>query len=170
MAAGGKYDYPPLLAPGRHSLSLQDIQAICIHPFEGRARDCRERLFFAFEQLVQNLLLCRLPCEVFANGSFFTRKPMPDDIDVIVSIDLDVSESLTFEQRELVDSINGLNYITGLDCFAYVSYPRGHEGYGTELDAGVVCKDYGIEHGETWLKGYVVIRVWETNVGLRLYR
>jgi hypothetical protein len=101
-----KFDHPPLLAPGRHFLSLQEIERLCVHPFQGQARDRRERLFYAFEEMIQQLLIARLPCEVFVDGSFFTAKLDPSDVDCLVAIEHSVMQILTQDQRLLVDALN----------------------------------------------------------------
>jgi hypothetical protein len=44
-----KYDHLPLLAPGRHYMSLPEIEALCVHRFDGVARTVRERLFYALD-------------------------------------------------------------------------------------------------------------------------
>jgi hypothetical protein len=44
-----KFDYSPLLAPGRHGMTLATIETLCVLPFEGRARAQRERLFYSLE-------------------------------------------------------------------------------------------------------------------------
>lgn len=118
---GHKFDYPPLLAPGRHVMTLAEIEAICVHRFNGAARSKREKLFYGLEELVQNLLQVGLKCSAFVDGSFLTEKQDPDDVDVLINIDLDVMQNLTVEQRILVDAINQLQYIINIDSWAATS-------------------------------------------------
>lgn len=92
--AATKFDHEPLLPPGRHYLDLQDVYAIGVEPFRNGARATREQLYLKAEGLIQRLLVLRVPCRVFIDGSFLTKKPEPDDIDLVVSIDEDVAEAL----------------------------------------------------------------------------
>lgn len=104
------------------------------------------------------------------DGSFFTEKHLPSDVDVVVVIEFDVSTKLTDYQRILLDKINDTEYFNKIDGTVWVQFPRGHESFGAATHASNVVADFGLEHGERWLKGYAVVRLRETNVGLRLYR
>jgi hypothetical protein len=101
------------------------------------------------------------------DGSFLTEKPNPDDADVKVYIDVDAHDNLTDEQHALCIEMNEKDYILGVDSTVFVTYPRGHECFGCALDPRNQGEDYGIEHSETWLKGYIVLMPGETDVGLR---
>lgn len=163
-----KYDYPPLLAPGRHFLCLSDIEELCVSRFTESDRAYREKLFYSFEDFYQRLLVAKIPCDVVVDGSFVTEKPRQIDVDVKVYIDYDAHCNLDSEQQMLVDSINEEIYIDLVDSTAYIRYPREHECFGTGLDLGNQSEDYGLEHSETWLKGYAVLMLWETDVGIRI--
>lgn len=165
-----KYDHAPLLAPGRHYLSLVEVEALCVHPFTGGARSRRETLFYALEELIQRLLVAKIRCDAFIDGSILTEKPEPDDVDVIISTEPCVFEVLSEEQTQVLEAINKSDFIAGVDSFALTTYPRGHEHFGGALDLGNAGEAYGLEHGQVWLKGYVVIRLWETDVGNRICR
>jgi hypothetical protein len=164
---GAKFDYPPLLAPGRHCLSLPEIEALCVTPFAGAAADRRRSLFAAFEQFVGRLRNARIRCDLFIDGSFFTEKPDPGDVDVIVITDISVYEALSNPQRDVLDAVNG-QFVSGVDSFAVASYPREHPYFGTALDCGNAGDAYGLEHSQIWLKGYACIRLCETDVGNRI--
>jgi hypothetical protein len=166
-----KYDHPPLLAPGRHYLSLADIESLCVHPFTGSARSCRERLFYALEGFIQSLLQAVIRCDAFIDGSFLTKKPEPDDVDVIVLVEHGIHITLSEDQKQVLDAINNEpHFAVGVDGFALTAYPRDHEYFGTALDGGNPGEIYGLEHSREWLKGYVVIRLWETDVRNRICR
>jgi hypothetical protein len=77
---------------------------------------------------------------------------------------------LSEEQMQVLEAINKSDFIAGVDSFALTTYPRGHEHFGAALDLGNAGEAYGLEHGQVWLKGYVVIRLWETDVGNRICR
>jgi len=151
-------------------MSLGEVEMLCVHPFAAAARTCRERLFLSFEELVQALLVAKIKCDVFLDGSFLTRKPEPDDVDVIVSVEHGVFEALDGPQNDLLHEINNERRFRNLDGCALVAYPRDHERFGSAADLGNAGECYGVEHGQTWLKGYAVIRIWEVDVRNRLCR
>jgi hypothetical protein len=166
-----KYDYPPLLAPGRHFLSLVDIEALCVHRFSGTAQSCRATLFYALEEFIQRILVAKIRCDVFVDGSFLTEKPHPDDVDVMVITEHGVVEALTDGQMGTLRSINDEpNLCPGVDAMSFTSYPRDHVLFGSALDVANPGEIYGLEHSRVWLKGYVVVRVWETDVRNRICR
>jgi len=165
-----KFDHPPLLAPGRHYLSLQQIESLCVHPFSGQARTRRERLFYGLEEVIQQLLIAKIPCDVFVDGSFFTEKPDPEDVDCLVTVEYSVMQVLTRDQRLRLDALNQEVYVAGVDSLAVTKYPRGHQFFGSALDVGNAGEAYGLEHSKVWLKGCGVLRLGETNVGLRICR
>jgi hypothetical protein len=166
-----KYDYAPLLAPGAHRLALPEIESLCVHRFAVQAMRHREKLYYALEDFIQRLLVARIPCTVLVDGSFLTEKPYPDDVDVFVTTDHDVIGHLTETQLQLLGNINsGTGFIGGVDSLAMTKYPHGHPHCGTALDGGNGDQAYGIEHSRQWLKGYVIVTVWETDVGNRICR
>jgi hypothetical protein len=165
-----KPDFPPLLAPGRHRLTLVELKELVQERFTGNLR--RRNLFFKVEEFIQALLTKKITCEVWINGSLLTEKPEPSDIDATIIIDCDVEQGLSSEERAFLFSIEDSFALREIDLFVLVRYPKGHEYYGDEANdpASGWHEQYGIEHSETWLKGFVVMRLGETRVGLRLYR
>jgi hypothetical protein len=168
MVARGKSDYPPLLAPGSHQLDLLEIHRLAVDAFAPPARQRREALFLQLEEFVQSLLRARIAGDLLVDGSFLTKKPEPGDLDVLLIIDLDFSDSLTPPQEDLIMEINTTRVAPDIDSLTIVRYPRHHEHFGTPLDGARSSCDYGLENSEEWLKGYAIIRLHETNVGRRI--
>ena len=80
-----KFDHLPLLAPERYLLSFQEIESLCVRPFTGQTRTRRERLFYALEEIIQQILTVKFgSSEVFVDGSYFTVKPQPGDVDSVL--------------------------------------------------------------------------------------
>jgi hypothetical protein len=165
-----KHDHAPLLAPGGHYFSVAELEPLCVGRFAGPSRDRRQTLFYGLEELVQRLLVATIPCKVFVDGSFLTEKPEPDDVDAIVVTELCVFESLSEDQMQVLEAINKPDFVAGVDSLAVTAYPRDHEFFGTAIDMSRAGEAYGLEHGQVWLKGYAVIRLWETDVGYRICR
>lgn len=167
MAFRYKFDHPPLLAPGRHPMSVQQLRVLTVAPFplgSGRAE-----IFAQFETLIDELTKREFRCEILCNGSFVTSSPKPQDIDVVVRIDHDFNDQLTSEQSYFFDALNDDLADHVVDTFAEVAYPIGHPNFGIEEGASWEAS-YGLEHSAAWIKGIAVLKVGETDVGLRLRR
>lgn len=166
---GTKYDHEPLLPPGRHIMTLWDIERQFVSALDDR--QVRGRLYVSLEEMVQEFLRASIPCEMLIDGSFITRKARPDDIDVAVRVDWDVYECLATDQKQLVSGLNDEQFLPGLDTFSYIAYPRDHPYRGTAADdAETWAEQWGSEHGKRWIKGIAVLRLGETYVGNRLRR
>ncbi|MBZ9726816.1 hypothetical protein LB554_23010 [Mesorhizobium sp. CO1-1-11] len=84
MAVGQKHDYEPLLPPGRHQMTLSDVWDRFVVPFG--EPPSRTMIFWNLEQVVQDLLSAKIPCDLWLDGSFLTTKPDPDDLDITIVI------------------------------------------------------------------------------------
>lgn len=162
-----KFDHPPLLPPGRHPMTLSELRRLTVDNFT--ADSPRRGIFAKFEDLVKQLEARAFRCEILCNGSFVTNALEPGDIDVVVRIDHDFADQLDDEQAAFFDALNDDLADHVVDSFAEVSYPYGHPSYGQEEGPSWEAH-YGLEHGQVWLKGVAVVKVGETDVGLRLRR
>lgn len=151
-------------------MTLEEVERRFVSGFEGESRSQRDMLFRSFEEVYQSLLRVKLPCSICLDGSFITKKPKPDDVDIVVCIDSDVAGNLTEDQRIVVDTINLTRDFANIDGTVWSNFPREHELFGSGLDAYSAAEGYGKENGGQHLKGYVVLRLMETNVGLRINR
>lgn len=168
MGTAQKVDFPPLLAPGRHFLTLDELRIRCVRRFS--SREIRRRLYLNFEQLVQEILSHQIACHIVIDGSFLTEKPEPADIDFLISIDSEQYGSLPAKALELLQAIGNFNYIDKqLDGWLYIYYPRGHSNYEASEALFIELMDlFSLEHSGNWLKGVAVLRLGESDVGLRL--
>jgi hypothetical protein len=168
MGIGKSHDFPPILPPGRHVMTLEQIKALCVDAFSNRAR--RSELFHHFEELVQSFLVGGIPCEIWLDGSFLTEKEAPRDLDVTVIIEADVATNLSADQQKLVDIAGEGRFNDAVDSFVFSRLPREDPNFGDDLADPAYSwgEQYGRETSEQWLKGFVVMMLRETNVGLRL--
>jgi len=131
----------------------------------------RTAIYWNLEQVVQDLLQANITCDIWLDGSLLTDKPDPGDLDITVVIDSQVIDSLDENQLKLVDKLTMAEYGEGVDSFVLTRWPIGHEYFGTELDEVSSWNEvYGAEHSKKWLKGFVVLRLNETDVGLLIRR
>ncbi|WP_156467669.1 hypothetical protein [Methylobacterium sp. Leaf91] len=166
--AGTKRDFHPLLAPGRHETWLFQVHWLCVLPFDKST--VREELFQKFCRFVQAFVDLGINCTMLINGSFRTDEPNNLDVDVAVVLDQDVAESLNAEQEELINLINDNNFIDKIDGFVETEFPIGHPFFRANGNEVLWSEQYGREHLGAWLKGIAVLRIGETDVGLRIRR
>ncbi|USE35853.1 hypothetical protein [Endozoicomonas sp. SCSIO W0465] len=79
-------DYPPLFAPGMHSITLSDMPEIFVAPFKNSSR--RAHLLHRFNAFLESLIDFPVAMEIWIDGSFSTHKENPGDIDLLVVADV----------------------------------------------------------------------------------
>lgn len=162
--AWNKNEKAPLLAPGRHMMGTQELKELTVARFPKSGK--RKQLWSAFEKLYQEILEAGFPCQIWINGSFLTEEENPSDIDFTIHVDAALMHSPLPVMREILDRFDDGAEPGNLDGFVCTIYPRDHERFGTELDENDewACQ-WGVSRSE-WLKGIVVLRPGETDVGL----
>jgi uncharacterized protein DUF6932 len=130
----------------------------------------RRHLFQRLEEFIQAFLIAGIACEVWVDGSFLSEKEEPVDLDVTVILDADVAATLTEQQQELMDAASEGKMGNDVDSFAFARLNRSDPNYRDEyLDPAYSWgEQYGLECSEQWLKGFAVLKLRETNVGLRI--
>jgi len=149
-------------------MTLGEIKAQFVDRYPDNKR--RRQIYDLLEQFVQMYLVSGISCEIWLDGSFLTEKESPDDLDVTVILDADVPNKLSEDQQRLIDDTTEGRVMSGVDSFAFTKRTRDDPFFGDEhLDpVSSWGEQYGSECSEQWLKGFVVIKVRETNVGLRI--
>jgi hypothetical protein len=100
-----------------------------------------------------------LPAEVWVNGSFLTHKIEPDDVDVVLVINV-LSAGGTTDQQNIIRRIEGKDFQFPVRCDSYVckQYPEGHTLRSTgEFMRAYWMKQFGFSRGDR-IKGIAVIR------------
>ena len=77
-----KPDFPALLGPGMHSLTLADIHVIAVASFPDNA--LRAGLYDNLIRWAGALSACGVNGTLWLDGSFLTEKPEPSDIDCVL--------------------------------------------------------------------------------------
>lgn len=129
----------------------------------------RAFLFSELERLHVDLTVTGLICELWINGSFLTEKLDPNDIDLSFACFYNDFEMLDSTLQANVWSLlnGGKRYSPVLDtyiCFRFLrDDPRamadGSRDWSEKWSVG----------WDDWLKGFAIIKLGETDVGLRLF-
>lgn len=111
-------------------------------------------------------------CDVWVDGSFVTEKPDPDDIDLTILIPREVLDRLQVTDPVVVQgfaaTIDQETFSPDLHVFVIVSRPRDHPDRPTLDEAAKYWAQWWSVTRENWVKGMAVLRLGETDVGLRI--
>lgn len=77
-----KPDFPPLLQPGMHNISMQQLHALAVAPFPNDQR--RQDLYQKLDAWVGALQALSVSATLWLDGSFLTEKAHPGDIDCVI--------------------------------------------------------------------------------------
>ena len=96
-------DYMPLLADGFQEIGIWQLDQYFLEPF-GES-DRRLHLIRQLHRFLNELQKLSIPLEVWIDGSFTTRKPEPEDVDIVVWASLSDVEALDSRRLLLFDQM-----------------------------------------------------------------
>jgi hypothetical protein len=167
MVLGYTPEFPPLLAPGRHLLSLSDLQVQCLDPFE--APTTRDQILAAIELLVGDLTQWGVRCELWIAGDFVTRNPDPEVANIAVVILQEAYDIIDVHlKNDILGNMDQRSYSDRLDLVAVEAKSRADPDRETTesfLTDWVAVWQVG---PSGWIRGMAVMQLGETNVGIRL--
>jgi hypothetical protein len=150
-----KESFPPLLAPGRHRMTVDQLRALCVNRFPAALQGKRCALLAELERLLAYLNGLGLICEVWVNGSFVCDKDEPDDIDLAVAFWVDDADYIN---QSLLDVLNGYRKFSPLlDTYLCARFRKDDPRRAADNEdywAGLWGKGR-----DGWLKGFVVIEL-----------
>ena len=152
-----KEDFPPLLGPGFHVKTMAELRAMCVDAFP--LSITRGAIMAGFERFVAMLNAENIRGDIWVNGSFTTQKIDPEDVDVVLRVDVEFYENGTLEQKELMDRIGVEDFKSSHSCHAFIFYefPAGDslQGFGEWMRAYWI-RQFGFSRGME-LKGLAVL-------------
>lgn len=95
-------EYPPLLTAGFHSMSLDQVKALCVTPFE-QTSTTRSLIMFGLVSMIGRLEYAMVQGEIWIDGSFVTEKIDPIDVDILLHVKADFYNNANTDQQEAVD-------------------------------------------------------------------
>lgn len=154
-----KPDFPPLLAPGVHTHTLDVLKALAVDAFPHDDR--RALLFQNFEKWLGEFTGANCSGRIWLDGSFLTQKPSPDDIDFIVWDPHFTAPPTPADHqavRRLFDkSVARVQY--NLDVYVQVTHPDPSNP-DSEFHRGAYWRGlFGYCHDRVTAKGFVEVHV-----------
>lgn len=123
----------------------------------------RKTLWENLLKLIDELKSEKLPCKLWIDGSYVTKKLEPDDIDLIVEVDVGKLQNATASQKALLAKISGQAYHAApmkLHTFFIYSAPAGHVGFpAAEAARARWIKDWGYSLKKRTPKGILTLEV-----------
>jgi hypothetical protein len=125
MLAPRPPDYPSLFPLGFHPLQMDQIDQICVTNFP--LSTSRKPIMDGLRVFVQRLLGVGIRGDLWLDGSFFTEKIDPKDVDVVLRIDAVIYNTGSIEIRAAIDWVIA-NQKSTLKCDSYAlfEYPADH--------------------------------------------
>lgn len=143
-----KEEFPPLLEPGFHVMTLAQLRARCVTAFA--LSRTRERIMDGLEKFVSMLRAEGVVGDLWVDGSFITQKIDPEDVDVVLEVQSSFYEKATEAQQAVVDLVAVADFKPDYFCDAYVlwQYDKGDELYAYgEWERAYWIRQFGFSRG-----------------------
>ncbi|MCS1410953.1 MAG: hypothetical protein M2R45_04148 [Verrucomicrobia subdivision 3 bacterium] len=125
MAGTDKQEFPNLLAPGFHPMPLNRVRELCVSAFPSSKR--RPLIMDGLERVTAEIVRHDIVSKIWIDGSFLTEKIEPDDVDVVVEIELTFRQQATQKQKDVINWIlSDLKPSHYCHSFLLEVYPSGH--------------------------------------------
>ncbi len=160
MLAGPTPEYPPLLKPGKHPMTLAQARSLCTNV--SLASTTRNPIMAGVEKLIADVQAVGLQGEVWLNGSFVTQKIDPQDADLVFVFDEAVIRAATPDQGQMLQNLTTRNHFKATHrCDAYVTFvcPPGHQHYLVSLALLAYWNSQWATDRNNAPKGYAIIGV-----------
>jgi hypothetical protein len=153
-------EFPPLLEPGLQKMSTEALMKLVVSGFPESRR--RPELWKNLLEIIEKIKTAGLTCEIWVDGSFLTSKLDPDDVDFVVDFPIEVQDSLSDEQAQLLEalSVRAFKKDKKLHSFVMFTANKDHPDH-------VPCiiqheqwqKDFGLSYIKKEPKGIAVLTV-----------
>jgi hypothetical protein len=154
-----KPEFPPLLQPGFHAMSVDELRALTVDDkrFPGSTTRCV--LMGRLEHVIQVLTVQRIDGELWIDGSFLTEKSDPEDIDVSLRVQAAIYDNGTPDQRQAMDWMTGLWQSDCIDGYLHFEWPIAHPNHALGLaNCAYWQHQWGRSRGGIF-KGIVVVKL-----------
>lgn len=152
-----KPDFPPLLNPGMHHVTIQELHDLAVKPFANDPQ--RHDLHQKLTAWIGALQAIGVGCTLWLDGSFLTEKPCPGDIDCVLwspfwaNGNANVTAATQQQVAHLLDRVVAEN-LFGLDL--YIETPTPDMVFHREAYwRGVL----GFGHDRVTAKGFAEVKI-----------
>lgn len=157
---GWKDEFPPLLPAGIHKISPPKLRELTVAGFP--LSQSRGNLWKSFEFILKVLIDTAIPCDVWVDGSFLTKKMDPGDIDLIVDIPIEFVDTATPDQLSLIQNLSDQLYKKSdkLHSFVMFKAPASHVAHADMMRAHQQWeRDFGHAYVSREPKGIALVEV-----------
>lgn len=144
-----KPDFPTLLDPGIHQLTIQQLHELAVSPFGEQRRD---DLFEKFKQWYDAVVHVGVGGKIWIDGSFMTMKPNPSDIDCVLWAPAWTKGTPTNDDIQAVSQLMDRSHagaVYNLDLYLENAVEFDREAYWSGV--------FGFGHDRTKAKGFAEI-------------
>lgn len=155
-----KDEYPPLLQPGLHNMSMAELKALVVDAFP--LSTIRQGHWKNFEKIVDRLKALKVPCKVWVDGSFLTEKIEPGDVDFVVDLPVNIMNNPDNNQAQFFSDLanRAFKKLEKMHSFVMYDAPAGHVQYPTSDKLHEQWKkDFGFSYVTKEPKGIAVVVV-----------
>lgn len=160
MAGVNKPEFPPLLTVGFHEMTVDEVHRLCVDKFT--ASTSRSEIMVGLKKVIERLAKAGVEGHLWVNGSFMTEKIDPEDVDVLLCVNMEFYDSCSGNTRKAIDWLNA-NLKDELLCDSYLlcMRPMGHANFPeTEFMHAYWTRQFGFDRSDN-LKGIGVISLGE---------
>ena len=153
-------EFPPLLQPGLHKMSVEELKALVVDSFPLSKR--RAELWANFLSLVDQLKNEGLGGTIWVDGSFLTEKVDPNDVDFVFDVPIHVLENSNLSQQILLEKIasRGFRKPERLHSFLIFTAPTMHREFAQSQRLHQQWeKDFGFSYVDKTPKGIALVEV-----------
>lgn len=148
MGSVSDFQHPSLLPAGLHCLDIGSIQTTCVGDFPSSTT--RAAIFAGLESLIAEITNLSLPCVLWVDGSFLSKKEDPADVDLLAWLPPEAVQNKTPDQDALMLRLSQQAYKPTHKCDTRVLPGYGPMFIGTK---------------KTWL-GYWGFDYWDQAKGI----
>ena len=152
-----KSEFPPLLTPGFHPMTLDELSIMALDNFP--LSSTRADIVDGLSKIVTKISATDLASEIWVDGSFMTEKIDPEDSDIAVRILGLVAGGLTEDQADIFDWITDKDLKPDYLCdsYGFVEYESTHKLSAIgEWSRAYWLKQFGFSRSNK-MKGIAVI-------------
>ncbi len=151
-----------MLQPGLQVMSISDLRELCVGKFD--LSHNRAEMMAGIEAIVKRLRKAGILGQLWINGSFVTEKIDPNDVDILLYMDIGFFESASAEQKNVISwFVKELRESDQFDPHSSFNAPEGHPEYGIwDFMTAYWKKQYGFSR-QTMMKGIAVIELGGDN-------